>query len=201
MSGILLPAGCCCEHEENSCDDCETEYGNTDQFTVAFSSVARCTGCYAHTYGGYVNWETPPSPALSASYVLNQAAPDPGGGCIWRYEEDITGAYAFYGGGGSSCASWIQRRSLEKLFIELRINLNPTPLRMKLIAYYWKPSVSTSVAHIFNGTTITPTPCFGTTVINNTKTTCVDTGGYTVWGSGTSGSYINGQATVDVVVP
>jgi len=204
MGAILLPGGCCCvgyEPGDYECDYCKEDF--TPKFMEAvFSDVARGTGCYVNTFGGYVDWMTPPDPAFAASYILEQLAPSPGYLCGWGKTITINdGVYAFYGEGDSDCETYVQSRSLDRLELLLVYKLVTSVLTLDLAVRYYKTTVAGSQAFVFGGTTETDDACEETTVIDNDLITYVDTSGSTVWGSaghlgGIAGGFINGSGAI-----
>lgn len=151
----------------------------TLRFRLTFSGVNICVGCQSGPLRD-VKWTTNPSPALAASYILEQVNP-----CQWRFTGSVTGTWKSYDL-SSSCGVLDRTGNITDITIDL--NLSGTTL--SLDADY---NVGSSQgAEIFEGSTITATPCDGTTVIFNTTVCQGDFNPSSMWDAG----YAGGQASV-----
>jgi len=93
VSGILLPAGCCCEGGGSPypCTHCSDKTPLT--LEVTFSSIIVCTGCHI-IGGGPVSYKfTTPPPTLAGPYKLTQT---PANRCVYEYSAAVSGQIDMY---------------------------------------------------------------------------------------------------------
>ena len=94
MSGIMLPAGCCCDSEGPGSDDpCSYCSGKTPLTLEAlFSNITVCTACYVIGAGPVAYKFTTPPPTPIGPYTLAQTA-NP---CVYEYSAAVTGQINMY---------------------------------------------------------------------------------------------------------
>ena len=95
MSGIMLPAGCCCDSEGPGSDyPCSYCSGKTPLTLEAlFSNITVCTACYVIGAGPVSYKFTTPPPTPIGPYTLTQTAANR---CVYEYSAAVSGQIDMY---------------------------------------------------------------------------------------------------------
>ena len=164
MSGILLPAGCCCKKgSTSSCENCDlTPIG----LTVVFSGITLCTNCIEHSAGSDKYTSNPAVP--NGSFTLTQDAP--GRPCTYLYNEAASGELTQYE--DDVCEGNVHATfDIDRLFIQATIG----PSTIKLGAL-WRTDGSLLSGGIFTDDSAHDgSDCFSFSSMTNTKTDCEST--------------------------
>lgn len=173
MSGILLPAGCCCDSETGSLNPCSYCSDKTPvSLEVMFSLITLCTGCRSEFGSDVIGYKLSVVPPLPAGpYTLAQL---PGSPCKYQYTAPATGEWTM-----TSWPDCPANPPYEYPFDQIIINAEFNTASIEIEAFWthpwWGPmSLHGAQTFFFTGTK-SQAVCDGPFSVTNGLTSCYDT--------------------------
>ena len=181
MSGILLPAGCCCGCSDTPCVYCSDRTPTI--MRVTFSGVSWCTNCayYSGSWTASKKWTTYPA-TLAGPYDCTQIA-----ACEWEYSAASSGKITHYTDAGCSAGGVAYDQTL-KVRVEL---ISLTTIRLTAGFFHdTPPPHSPGYQFPFHSgwpDVTRTTSCGGPWVITNSIAASLCTATYNMWNNWPTG--------------
>ncbi len=174
MSGIMLPAGCCCDSEGPGSDyPCSYCSGKTPLTLEAlFSNITVCTACYVIGAGPVAYKFTTPPPTPAGPYTLTQTVANR---CVYEYSAAVSGQIDMYT--VSTCTGGSASFPLINQVIRATFTANTIAISGWWTHTIWGPMAMYGPNTYFFGATVNPTSvCDGPWSPGNAYSACNTSG-------------------------